>query len=564
MRIGSAVLFFMFALATGTLRAELAEGVVHPQYLDQGWSEEIRDHFYFAPQGSWLIPYGWFKALERADGEGLFADPDHLQRFGLLPSAGPSALNPDGFPIGIAVSAGGEFALDAINATTAMAETQVGLTCAACHTANIEINGEVLRIDGAPAHFDFDRFYEAMVAAVTATSHDEARLARLAAAVGKARSTADLESFTQQFQTYQVRLAGDAMLRRPTVEAGFGRADALTQIVNSLAVRDQEKPSNFHPVTAPVSFPQLWLAPQLEFVQWNPIAASPIGRNAGQVLGVFGRVDLRSTSLAPYDSSIQLSELFMIEEWLAELAPPRWDEARMGPIDQTLAQTGAALFAANCAGCHNMAPYRMTDPATNVVGKSFIEIGRVDFRAIGTDPAYVNSLIGRQIETNAVTAPLFGGRTVVSATAFFLGTVRATVETAMAKDNLSDAERAAYSGFRFRPGPDGVPVPYLPPSFSDLKASPLAGVWATGPYLHNGSVPTVYEVLSPEAERRTVFWTGGREVDLERLGFESDEGSDRFLFDTALSGNRNSGHLYPPDGLDHDERMAIIEYLKTQ
>jgi hypothetical protein len=111
--------------------------------------------------------------------------------------------------------------------------------------------------------------------------------------------------------------------------------------------------------------------------------------------------------------------------------------------------------------------------------------------------------------------------------------------------------------------PGGQPTPYLPESLTMLKAGPLDGIWASGPYLHNGSVPTIYELLSPVAERRAVFWTGGRELDRERLGFVSDDAPGRFRFDTALPGNRNIGHEYPPRGLTHDERMALVEYLKT-
>ncbi len=121
-------------------------------------------------------------------------------------------------------------------------------------------------------------------------------------------------------------------------------------------------------------------------------------------------------------------------------------------------------------------------------------------------------------------------------------------------------------GFRLRPPKTNgdKPEPYSPNSLTDLKASPLAGIWATGPYLHNGSVPTVYELLSPVEERRKIFWTGGQELDRERLGFVSDDSPGRFRFDTSLPGNRNSGHLFPSRGLDPDERKAIIEWLKTQ
>jgi hypothetical protein len=251
--------------------------------------------------------------------------------------------------------------------------------------------------------------------------------------------------------------------------------------------------------------------------------------------------------------------------WAASLKPPQWDEALMGPIDAELAAQGEQIFADTCAGCHNMVPYRRTPPEENHFGRTFIKIGRVDYRDVGTDPAYVESLSQRLIQTGALATPLFGGQAVVPATAFFLRTVGAAVETAMAKAGFTDADRAEYNGYRLRAVPGGAPQPYLPPSFTDLKASPLAGVWATGPYLHNGSVPTVYELLSPPSERRSVFWTGGRELDRERLGFFSDDAPGRFRYDTGLLGNGNQGHAYPRvRPLDHDQRMAVIEYLKTQ
>jgi hypothetical protein len=78
-------------------------------------------------------------------------------------------------------------------------------------------------------------------------------------------------------------------------------------------------------------------------------------------------------------------------------------------------------------------------------------------------------------------------------------------------------------------------------------------------------VPTVYDLLSPPSERRAVFWTGGRELDRERLGFLSDDAPGRFRYDTSLLGNGNQGHAFPRSGpLDHDQRTAVIEYLKTQ
>lgn len=546
MRFIPAILIAATALAGSAAAETSAPPLLN---LDQGWSDDLRERFYFTPQGSHMIPADWFAVLERPDGQGRLGDPAWLERFGFIPPDGPSDLNAGGYPIGFAVDE------DA---------NRLGFTCAACHTANVEVNGQKIRVDGAPAHVDFDSFYQTLAGAVSLTLLDPERFGRFAAALGA--DTAEAQARLQgELAAYELSLSADAVLRRPVVASGFGRVDALTQIVNSLAVRDQREPRNLYPVAAPTSYPPLWLTPELEFVQWNPIASSPIARNGGQVLGVFGRTDLAPGSGAnAFRSTMRLADLGLMEEWLQSLTPPAWDEALMGPIDRDLAATGETLFRDNCAGCHNMAPYTRTDPAENHFGKTFIKIGRVDFRKVGTDPTYMRNLLTRRIATNETTAPLFDGAPIVPAPSFFAGAVGSAVRRAMSEAGLSQEEILALNGFRFRTGADGQPEPYAPPGLTDLKAGPLAGVWATGPYFHNGSVPTVYEVLSPPEERRAVFWTGGEALDLERLGYESADAPGRFRFDTALPGNGNGGHRFPSRGMSHEERMAVIEYLKTR
>lgn len=537
---GIAILSLLLSLPAGTATPE-------PVFLDQGWTDDLREQYYFTPQGSHMIPVDWFRALERPDGSGQFAEMAFLQRFGFIAADLPSKTVAAEFPVGMTVDPD---------------TGHLGLTCAACHTANVEVGGETLRIDGAPGHLDFDAFYQTLAQAVALTLIDPARFERFAGAVG-VTDDASAASLKAALTAFNLGLTADAVLRKPALASGFGRVDALTQIVNSMAVRDQQQPQNLYPVAAPTSYPPLWLAPDLEFVQWNPIAASPLARNGGQVLGVFGRTSIAADAGAEaFQSTIRLAELHELELWLQTLAPPTWDEARMGPIDRDLAGQGEVLFAVTCSGCHNMAPYERTDPADNFFGQTFIRIGRVDFRQVGTDPTYVRSLLTRAIATNATTAPLFDGAPIVPALAFFGTTVGATVRQAMAAAGLGQEEVFAMNGYRFRTGDDGAPVPYAPPNLTDIKASPLAGVWATGPYLHNGSVPTIYEVLSPD-DRREVFWTGGRTLDLDRLGYASEEAPGLFRFDTRLPGNGNGGHDYGA-ALTHDERMAIIEYLKTQ
>jgi hypothetical protein len=108
------------------------------------------------------------------------------------------------------------------------------------------------------------------------------------------------------------------------------------------------------------------------------------------------------------------------------------------------------------------------------------------------------------------------------------------------------------------------------------QAPPLDGIWATAPYLHNGSVPTVYELLSSKSRPRVFtrsYRTGAEEYDPAKLGWKVQvlsHGADpnapayeqRKIYDTTQPGRGNGGHTFGDD-LTEDERMAVIEYLKT-
>jgi RoxA-like, cytochrome c-like/Cytochrome C oxidase, cbb3-type, subunit III len=98
---------------------------------------------------------------------------------------------------------------------------------------------------------------------------------------------------------------------------------------------------------------------------------------------------------------------------------------------------------------------------------------------------------------------------------------------------------------------------------------PLDGIWLRGPYLHNGSVPTLRELLEPAAKRRAVFYRGYDVIDRTRVGFISDvpeeNGRKYFKYDTRLPGNGNFGHEGEEYGtyLANDDKDAVVEYLKT-
>jgi len=128
---------------------------------------------------------------------------------------------------------------------------------------------------------------------------------------------------------------------------------------------------------------------------------------------------------------------------------------------------------------------------------------------------------------------------------------------------------------------DGFGQIDLPVAAPQYKPRPLAGIWAVGPFLHNGSVPTVYQLLSPADSRDKTFWVGTRDFDSVNLGLSTQPlPKGGFLLDTSVTGNSNIGHEFrrgyipwkpgsPPQygviGPEWTEaqRWQIIEYLKV-
>jgi len=101
------------------------------------------------------------------------------------------------------------------------------------------------------------------------------------------------------------------------------------------------------------------------------------------------------------------------------------------------------------------------------------------------------------------------------------------------------------------------------------KFRPLTGIWATAPYLHNGSVPTLYDLLLPPSDRPTSFYVGTREFDPVKVGFKTEQSAENsFLFRVVddhgnpIQGNLNSGHDYNNAGLSAADREALVEYMK--
>jgi hypothetical protein len=140
------------------------------------WTEAERQRYYHLSQGSQIMPYDWFVALEQFGKQEPFISPEYTAQFRLVPD--PNALNnPDRLPVG--------FAKDDPDPITGV--ENVGLTCAACHTAQMTYKGTGYRIDGAPGMVNFDDFLERLVLATGETWLSASKFDRFARKVLKDR-----------------------------------------------------------------------------------------------------------------------------------------------------------------------------------------------------------------------------------------------------------------------------------------------------------------------------------------------------------------------------------------
>ena len=358
----------------------------------------------------------------------------------------------------------------------------------------------------------------------------------------------------------------------PTV-VGPGRLDALSLIHNQVLSRSLGVLENWVAPLAPAKSSFVWNVPQSAWAQWSGVLNLPIRRNQGEALGVFTKFDLlsKAPSEGLFESTLDFKNQILSENLLRRLAPPHWPEEVLGKIDRDKAAAGEQLFGQLCAGCHSTWPHRWSEPKKQ--GKRLIENAIVPVSIVGTDPV----LLGRpQFESlpSAKSASMsahmeapYTGAALAPPPAVFQAVLDGTFYRAIAELKLSDEELTSAHGYRAF-SPEFVEPP---PSVVSYKANPAEGMWSSPPFLHNGSVPNLYELLVPAAERSKLFFIG-RDFDPVKVGVDTSGNSGKFLFDTALVGNSNAGHSFEdaPRGsgvigrrLSEDERWALVEYMKS-
>lgn len=533
-------------------------------YLDQGWTDAERNQFYFTPQGSYLIPYTWYLALEQPDSKKQFNSAKNIEHIGyLVDDDAYTPSNPDGLPVGFAKE------------PVADGEAWLGYTCAACHTGEVHFKGKTIRVDGAPTLADFTLFNQRLIAALQATLDQPHKFERFAQRVLSNPDTTNQAALRVKVEEQLDRMERIFQRSTPDFPYGYGRVDAFGIIMNEVFVRDLHQPLNFKAPNAPVSYPFLWGTPQLDFVQWNGSANNPFGRNVGEVLGTFGQVALTGPIAQLGTTTARARELFVLEKLVAKLAPPQWPEALLGKINSEKAARGRALYTGyrngepSCESCHALrdagGQYPLTPAAENFFGVQFVETQMIGLADIGTDPLMALNFAARTAFTGDL-APLlpapFTGASALPAPVLLSITVgmAANNSIARAQPPFTAAERAELIGYRVKAA--GLP-PYAPKNLAAYKARPISGIWATAPYLHNGSVPNLYQLLLPPNERVTSFEVDSSYTfDAKAVGYVADHDRHSFRLDTHLPGNSNAGHDYGTD-LTPAQRWDLIEFLKT-
>ena len=423
-------------------------------------------------------------------------------------------------------------------------------------------------IEGAPAGSDFATFLSWLVDSLQATVAGDEKFRRFATRVlGSGASESARQTLRSELQQETNALAARRARNHHPQPYGYARVDAFGHIMNELLAKDLNIPANRRDPDAPVSYPFLWDTPHHERVQWNGVAPNtniaslgPLFRNIGEVIGVFGRIDITPRQGFPpvYSSSIHKANLRTLEDVLWSLWSPQWPSG-CHPIDENKVQAGKQAFAkAKCAECHADIVRDARDRKAN---ERLIAV-----RAVGTDPTMADNFISRQAQTGKLQGtpkrfPLF---------------IRGNFgDTGSAADILGNAALGIYFGQGLRqPGPlslDPGPIRDQIETLLDIatnknavyKARPLNGIWATAPYLHNGSVPNLRQLLNKPEQRMSQFHVGSRKFDPVNVGLSTEKDSQRgFFFDTSKKGNRNTGHPYGTE-LSDSEKDALVEYLKT-
>ena len=401
---------------------------------------------------------------------------------------------------------------------------RVWLNCAVCHvgTLRVALTDQPALLYGAPANnlrlFDLIKFF------VKAGNDPRFTADNLIAAIEGPEVNAHLG------------IAGRLVYRHvvfPRVQA------ALQHLAQQLAFLDRQadwgpgRVDTFNPYKAiqfnfpmdaahvsdvalngAADFPAIWQQRPRDgmHLHWDGNNTSVDERNLSAALGA---------GVTPV--TVDIAAIHRVRNWIWQLPAPAFPLP--AAIDRAKSERGAELFAGHCAACHGM---KSASDAYDYDTNHYPRLGQIEpLASIGTDR-------GRW---------------------------------ASYTQDFAAAQNMLYAGYPWRFTHFSKTAGYAD--------QPLDGIWARSPYLHNGSVPTLRDLLEPSACRpsapcRPAVWYRGADIyDPVRAGYRADgygyDPGALFRYDTSVPGNGNAGHEGPAYGttLPAADKDALVEYMKT-
>ncbi|WP_353571102.1 di-heme-cytochrome C peroxidase [Candidatus Albibeggiatoa sp. nov. BB20] len=392
-----------------------------------------------------------------------------------------------------------------------------------------------------------------------------------------------------------------------SLQEGYARLDALNRIGNTVFASDAKKVDNNKPTDAPVNYPFIWTTSWFNWVQYDGSIMQPMVRNAGEALGTVAHLDFTKD----FESTVRVRNLYDMEQLLAGkerpfdkkhfggLQAPKWPEDILGKIDGKQAKKGETLYKELCQSCHlppldseeiwdaqywDKAPttvetdlhllnLKVYDVGTDPAQSKILATRKVDIDGLGIDTkVYIQKIAekpanpnipfkGGECEEVLVKSENTGKKQEVSYAAALGAVVQEVADAKYKEEKIPPAEQAKMNGYTIN----------CLRAFEGYRVRPLNGIWATAPFLHNGSVPNLYDLLSPAAERTVAFYLGYLEFDPLNVGYISYRNNYFSKVDTSQSGSLNIGHEFSHGKgkgiigrfLEVEERRALIEYLKT-
>ena len=231
---------------------------------------------------------------------------------------------------------------------------------------------------------------------------------------------------------------------------GYGRVDAFGGARNLIFGTKLA-------LNAPISYPHLWNLNEMKWLHWDENSTSLLERNVGQALGLGAVFDPKT-----FESTVVVAHLEELETLARKIQSPAWPVAEFGKIDEAKKTKGREVFVARCQNCHN----------DLVAGDRTMPDKRQPLDQIGTDPTRANNF-ARKVNGAAI------------------------LDVA-----LSDALKKIT-----KQGGGTVSDKKEWRVTDQYGARPLVASWATAPYLHNNSVPTLWDLLTPAEQRPKIFWS---------------------------------------------------------